>query len=137
MKKIVLVCLLICSSCIYANKELFPDEQVQQFILIQNNAEKCFQPKLWHAKTEEERNRILNSYSEMEIINKSQYEIALMTELFGHDVTVQTFETPIVTKQFNEKLSRLFTNETTVNTPKECDILSQYFFQIRQKHIFH
>ncbi|ABR74948.1 hypothetical protein CBG46_08145 [Actinobacillus succinogenes] len=139
MKKIALVCLLLLNGSVMAEVDLFPDESVRQFILIQNNAEKCFQPKLWrarNAKNDEEYNSILNQRSEMETISASQYEIALMTELFGEEATVQIFENPTVQEQFNEKLSRLSTDETTVNTPQECESLSQYYLRIRQKHIF-
>lgn len=43
----------------------------------------------------------------MDIIIDSQYEIALMSELFGNEVTTKIFENKKVLEQFNKKEIRL------------------------------
>ena len=125
---------MLCSVSCWAN-DFFPDEKVRQLIIIENNTEKCFQPDLWNAKNDEERNAVLSRRSEMDIIIDSQYEIALMTELFGNEVAVKIFEDEQIREQFNQKLKQLSTNDTTVITPLDCESLSKYRLHLKKKHI--
>lgn len=133
MKKYLL--LLLCSTSCLAN-DWFPDEKVHQYIIIENNTEKCFQPELWRAKNEVEREAILNRRTEMDIVTDSQYDIALMTELFGNDATVKVLEDNNALEQFNQKLAKFSTRKTTANTPQECEAVSQYRLHLKKKHIF-
>lgn len=135
MRKFIFTGLFLVS-CVNAEVYLLPDEKVIQFILIQNNAEKCLQPELWNAENEMERESILAKRSEMDIVIESQYEMALMNELFGYDITVKILENPEYGEQFDRKLYRLSNKNTTVNTAQECEELSRYYFQIKKKHIF-
>ncbi|WP_018652258.1 hypothetical protein [Actinobacillus capsulatus] len=119
----------------FAENIQISDEQIQQYIFISTNAEKCFQSGVWTAKTNREREQDFVKRSEFENVIESKYDIALMTELFGSDATVKIFEDNDFAKDFNERRYKFSYQKNTILSQKECDDLSNYLLNLTKKHI--
>lgn len=116
---------------IAASEELISDGDVKEYILVKNNAMKCFQTDLWESGSQEE----TTHFVERNIEVLFRYDVALMMNIFGIDTAVKIIEEQEnADLVFRQKLQQLAHQDVSVQSKEDCQKLSEYFSEIMRKH---
>lgn len=113
------------------------DEKVKQYILIENNSMKCFEPEFWNAKTDEERQAIIDRKDLRQQNDDYRHEMALTLEIFGEEISSGIMGTDIELQRiYNRKVEQFQNRQTTVETESDCQKLAEYRYKLLRKHYY-
>lgn len=138
MKRILTAfCLAMACPLALATDHGITDEKVKQYLLIENNSMKCFEPELWNAKTDEERQAIIDRKDLRQQNDAYRYDMALTLEIFGEELGAELMSSGFVLQRiYNQKVEQFRNRKTTVKTEADCQKLADYRYKLLRKHYY-